>query len=131
MQELQRMISTARKGQQIGKYQALIGIADQVVSSARRVLKRTQRARGRTLAATLAIAALREDIEHYCSLGDRVIDQSRRRVLEGEKVDENCRIAGKTSPSQTKIFGRARQQATQDSKQAIGAATAVDALRRC
>jgi hypothetical protein len=25
-------------------------------------------------------------IEHYCKLGDRVIDQARRRVLEGEQV---------------------------------------------
>jgi transposase, IS5 family len=86
MQEIQRMSSKARERQQIGKYQALIGIADEVVNSARGVLKRTARARGRTVAAALAIAALREQIEHYCGLGEQVIDQSRRRVLEGEQV---------------------------------------------
>jgi transposase, IS5 family len=92
MQEIQRMTSKARKGQQIGKYQALIGIADEVVSSARGVLGRTQRVRGATVATALAIAALREQIEHYCRLGDQVIDQSRRRVLEGEQVANDEKI---------------------------------------
>lgn len=86
MQEIQRMTSTARKSQQTEKYQALIGIAEEVMSSARAVLKRTKNVRGKTVAAALAIAAYREEIEHYCGLGDRVIDQARRRVLEGEQV---------------------------------------------
>jgi IS5 family transposase len=34
----------------------------------------------------LAIAETRKEIEHFCGLGDRVIDQSRRRVLNGEQV---------------------------------------------
>src|SRR5438045_7764497 len=34
----------------------------------------------------MAIPGLRKEIEHYCKLGDRVIDQARRRVLEGEQV---------------------------------------------
>jgi len=34
----------------------------------------------------MAIPELRKEIEHYCKLGDRVIDQARRRVLEGEQV---------------------------------------------
>jgi IS5 family transposase len=33
-----------------------------------------------------AIAELRKEIEHFCDLGVRVIDQSRRRVLNGEQV---------------------------------------------
>jgi hypothetical protein len=40
----------------------------------------------------LAITAYREAIEHYCKLGDRVIDQSRRRVLEGEQVPNAGKI---------------------------------------
>lgn len=86
MQEIQRMTSTARKSQQTEKYRALIGIAEEVMSSARAVLERTENARGKTVAAALAIEACREEIAHYCGLGDRVIDQSRRRVLEGEQV---------------------------------------------
>jgi transposase, IS5 family len=92
MQEIQRMTSNARKEQQTEKYRALIGIADEVVSSARGVLKRTQRARGKTVAAALAIAAFREEIAHYCGLGDQVIDQSRRRVLDGEQVPNDEKI---------------------------------------
>jgi IS5 family transposase len=34
----------------------------------------------------LAIAETRKEIEHYCALGARVTDQSRRRVLNGEQV---------------------------------------------
>jgi IS5 family transposase len=34
----------------------------------------------------LAIEALRKEIERYCGLGERVIDQARRRVIEGEQV---------------------------------------------
>src|SRR5437867_10314143 len=34
----------------------------------------------------MAIPELRKEIEHYCKLGGRVIDQARRRVLEGEQV---------------------------------------------
>ena len=86
MQEIQRMTPGARKTQQTPKYQALIGIAEEVMSSARGILKRTKNVRGKTTAAALAIEVCRADIERYCALGDRVIDQSRRRVLEGEQV---------------------------------------------
>ena len=34
----------------------------------------------------LAIAETRKEIEHFCALGARVTDQSRRRVLNGEQV---------------------------------------------
>jgi transposase, IS5 family len=86
------MTSKAREGQQTEKYRALIGIADEVVNGARAVLARTQKARGKTVAAALAIAAFREEIDHYCGLGDQVIDQSRRRVLEGEQVPNDEKI---------------------------------------
>jgi transposase, IS5 family len=86
MQEIQRMTPRARRTQQTPKYKALIGIAEEVMSSARGVLKRTKNLRAKTTAAALAIEVCRADIERYCALGDRVIDQSRRRVLEGEQV---------------------------------------------
>src|SRR5712672_4137994 len=34
----------------------------------------------------LAMAEIHKEIEHFCGLGARVIDQSRRRVLNGEQV---------------------------------------------
>jgi transposase, IS5 family len=57
-----------------------------VVASARRVLKQTQKARGKDLQGDVTISSLRPQIDHYCQLGERVIDQARRRVLEGEQV---------------------------------------------
>jgi transposase, IS5 family len=92
MQEIQRMTSRARKSQQTDKYRALIAIADEVVTSAQVAIWRTGKARGKTLTEDLAIAAYREAIAHYCKLGDRVIDQSRRRVLEGEQVPDAEKI---------------------------------------
>src|SRR5207249_5486475 len=40
----------------------------------------------------IAIQELRRMIEHSSQLGDRVIDQTRRRVLEGEQVPANEKI---------------------------------------
>lgn len=86
MQEIQRMTAAERQRQQAGKYRELIGIAEKVVSSARGVLWQTRQARGREPLADLVIAGLRKEIDHYCGLGERVTDQARRRVLEGEQV---------------------------------------------
>ena len=86
MQEIQRMTTRQRQEHQVGTYRELIGIAEEVVESARTALRRTAKARGKDTIAELAAAELRKEIEHFCSLGDRVIDQSRRRVLNGEQV---------------------------------------------
>ena len=40
----------------------------------------------------MKIEALREEIAHYCGLGARVIDQARRRVLDGEQVPTSEKI---------------------------------------
>jgi transposase, IS5 family len=53
---------------------------------ARTALKGTRKARAKDLIAALAIAKTRKEIEHFCGLGSRVIDQARRRVLGGEQV---------------------------------------------
>jgi len=86
MQEIQRMTPKQRHEHQTGKYRELIGIAEEVVERARTVLRQTRKARGKDLIAELAIAESRKEIEHFCGLGSRVIDQSRRRVLDGEQV---------------------------------------------
>ena len=80
------MTTRQRQEQQTGTYRELIGIAQEVVESARTALRQTSKARGRDMIAELAIAETRKEIEHFCDLGDRVIDQSRRRVLNGEQV---------------------------------------------
>jgi len=86
MQEIQRMTLKERHARQTEKYRQLIGITDEVVNSARKVLQQTRKARGKDLVAELTIDELRKEIPHYCELGDRVIDQARRRVLQGEQV---------------------------------------------
>ena len=86
MQEIQRMTPKERHERQIEKYRELIGTTEEVVNSARTVLQRTKKSRGKDLVADLAIGELRKEIAHCCGLGDRVIDQARRRVLQGEQV---------------------------------------------
>jgi len=86
MQALQRMTTSQRPMQQTGKYRELIGIAVEVVECAREALRDTRKRRGKELLGDLAIEQLRREIDHYCGLGERVIDQARRRVLHGEPV---------------------------------------------
>jgi len=86
MQALQRMTTTQRHERQTSKYRELIGIAEEVVERARAALGHTRVVRGKDLLSELAIAELRKEIDRYCGLGDRVIDQARRRVLAGEQV---------------------------------------------
>ena len=92
MYEIQRMTTRQRHEQQTGTYRALIGIAQEVVGSARVALERTGSMRGRDLLAAMAIEELRKQIEHFCGLGSRVIDQARRRVLNGEQVPNDQKI---------------------------------------
>ena len=86
MYEIQRMTTRQRHEQQTARYRELIGIAEEVVESARTVIERTSKTRGKDMFTDLAIEEIRKDIEHYCALGSHVIDQSRRRVLNGEQV---------------------------------------------
>jgi IS5 family transposase len=92
MQQIQRMTAQQRHHQQVPIYRQLIRVSRQVVAKARRVLQQTQNARGQTPLDDLTIQALRKEIERYCQLGDRVIDQARRRVLEGEQVPSDQKI---------------------------------------
>jgi transposase, IS5 family len=86
MQEIQRMTARQRHTQQKGKYRHLIGITQQVVHNARGVLEKTKDQCAVDPMDDIIIGELRRKIDHYCQLGARVIDQSRRRVLQGEQV---------------------------------------------
>jgi transposase, IS5 family len=86
MYEIQRMTTRQRQEHQTTIYRALIGIAEEVVASAKTALEKTATMRGKDLFAAMAIDAIRDEIAHYCGLGEQVIDQARRRVLEGEQV---------------------------------------------
>src|SRR5258707_888109 len=86
MLAIQRMTTTQRHHQQRGKYRELIGIAEEGIERARTAPRQTRKARGKDIMTDLAIAEAAKGIEHFCDLGARVIDQSRRRVLNGEQV---------------------------------------------
>jgi transposase, IS5 family len=89
MYEIQRMTTRQRQGvgsRQTATYRALIDIAEEVVASAKAALEETAGTHGTDPFAAMTIDALRDEIAHYCGLGARVIDQARRRVLDGEQV---------------------------------------------
>src|SRR5712671_333472 len=80
-----RMTAAQRSQQQEPKYRELIGITEQVVTNARQVVEKAKAAVAGAgdLIASLGIDSLRNEITGYCQLAERVIDQSRRRVLQG------------------------------------------------
>ena len=92
MQEIQRMTPKERQRRLVPKYRELIRTTEQVVGNAREVLKKTERVSSIDLMTEIAIKALRKEIDHYCGLGDRVINQARRRVLDGQQVPNDEKI---------------------------------------
>jgi transposase, IS5 family len=66
MQEIQPHGNARR---QTATYRELIGIAEEVIDSARAALRQTPKARGKDRITDLAIAATRGEIEHVCALG--------------------------------------------------------------
>jgi IS5 family transposase len=92
MQAIQRMTPKERHHQLVPKYRELIHTTEQVVGNAREVLKKTERVSSIDLMTEIAIKAVRKQIEHYCKLGDRVVDQARRRVLNNEQVPNEEKI---------------------------------------
>ncbi len=86
------MTARQRHDRQKGKYRALIGVTEQVVQNARRVLEKTQDRCALDPMDDIVIGELCRKIDHYGQLGDRVIDQARRRVLEGAQVPNDEKI---------------------------------------
>jgi len=85
MQEIQRMTSRQRQDHQTGTYRELIGIAEEVIESARTALRRTARRAAKIDHQSGDRGDAQGDRALLCS-GSRVINQSRRRVLNGEQV---------------------------------------------
>lgn len=91
MQEIHRMSASQRATQQLPKYRDLMKITRKVVYDARQLIKAVAKklARGKAKPspcdATVA-TALSNEIQRYADLADRVINQTRRRVEEGESV---------------------------------------------
>ena len=86
MQALQRMTARQREQQQTPKYRELITITEQVVQNAKHVIADAKRARSVDIITGAMIDGLCKQILSFCELGVRVVDQARRRVLQGETV---------------------------------------------
>ena len=93
MQEIQRMSPQQRHARQTSKYRQLVALGEEVVVAARSVLARTEKAHVTDPLDQARIHGLRQEIKHFCHLGDRVLDQTRRRVFCGETV-----------PAQEKVY---------------------------
>lgn len=92
MQEIERMTARQRHTQQLPKYRELIHVTRGVIQSARGVLEQTKDRLGVDFMAEMLASAIRREIERYCELGERVLDQARRRVLEGKQVPNEEKI---------------------------------------
>ena len=86
MQELERMTAQERHTQQEPKYRELLRITEQVLANARQVVENSSAIQGIDVMAGAMVEQLRQQITEYGKLGDRVIDQTRRRVIHGEQV---------------------------------------------
>ncbi|HEY6370115.1 MAG TPA: ISNCY family transposase [Candidatus Sulfotelmatobacter sp.] len=89
---IQRLTPTQRHQQQTKIYRQLIALTEPVVARARRVLQQTEKRGGQDLQSQAIIRSLRSQIGRYCELGERVIAQTRRRVLEGEQVPSTQKV---------------------------------------
>jgi len=92
MQTLQRMTAQQRQQQQTPKYRELIRITEQVVGEAQKVIAAAKRVH-KVDAITYAVKeALCQQIAESCGLAERIIEQARRRVLQGETVPADEKI---------------------------------------
>jgi IS5 family transposase len=108
MQEISRLSPTQRPRQQRRKYQDLLAVTAEVVAAARGVVAQAPAAAGDPLAAALVVARCAE-IAQLCPLADRVLDQTRRRVLQGEQVPVAAKLFSLFEPHTDLIVrGKAR-----------------------
>ena len=84
--EIERLTARQRPQQQVSKYRELIRITDHVLAQARALLHAAKATVTTQVVSLILIEQLRSEITHYCELGERVIDQTRRRVIHGEQV---------------------------------------------
>ena len=109
MQEMQRMTPKQRHDQQVPKYREILRRTEEVVQNACQVLERTKDPSGIDPRQDLLIRELHKEIAHYCQLGDSVIDQARRRVLQGEQVPTGEKIYSIFEPH-TDLINRGKVQ---------------------
>ncbi len=87
MQEIHRLTRRQRQSLQVPKYRELLTITTQVLTNVRAVAKAARAVVPRLeFEVALRVEALCDQIGHYAGLADRVVAQTRRRVVEGEQL---------------------------------------------
>lgn len=109
MQELHRLSATERPRQQTQKYRDLLGVTAGVVTAARAAVATARAAPPVDPLAAATVTALAEEIEHYGGLAERVMTQTRRRVLKGEQVPVHEKIFSIFEPH-TDLIKRGKAQ---------------------
>jgi len=92
MQEISRLSAAERPRQQTRKYRDLLGVTAGVVATARAAVAAARTAPPAEALAAGVATTLRAEIEHVCGLAERVIAQTRRRVLDGEQVPADQKL---------------------------------------
>ncbi len=109
MQEISRLSPAQRPRQQRRKYRDLLAVTTEVVIAARAVVRKARAAGVGDALAAAAVAALCAAIDQICTLADRVLDQTRRRVLQGEQVPVAAKLFSLFEPHTDLIVrGKAR-----------------------
>lgn len=109
MQALERMTAQERHTQQEPLYRELLRITGQVLDNARQVVKKAARVRGIDVVGRAMVGQFCQQITAYCELGDRVIDQTRRRVIAGEQVPAEEKVYS-IFESHTALIKRGKQR---------------------
>ena len=86
MLEINRLTTAPHARQRRRKYRDLLRVTERVVTMARAAVVTARAAAPVEPIAAGLVAAVSQEIDHFCGLADRVIAQTRRRVLAGEQV---------------------------------------------
>jgi len=109
MQEIHRLSPAERPRQQKRKYRDLLGVTAGVVATARAAVATARAAPPRDPLAAAVVTALSDEIEHFGGLAERVITQTRRRVLDGDQVPVHEKIFSLFEPH-TDLIKRGKVQ---------------------
>ena len=109
MQQLQRMTPKQRQERQQEMYRELIRITEQVIENARQVAGKIKIVKGMDILTEAAIQQLGKEVTRFSELGDKVVDQAKRRVLNGEQVPSEEKIYSIFEPH-TDLIKRGKAQ---------------------
>lgn len=98
LHEINRMTPAQRRRQQRCKYRDLIRVTEEVMEKGTQLATLAKETPVPDLVKAIRINILVHTIEHYCDLAQKVVHQTRRRVLQGEKVPPEDKIVSIFEP---------------------------------